>query len=118
LRQGDLEALKAYEWPGNIRELQNVIERALIGIRGGKLNFDIPSRSPAGDRPSPSEVRLLSYDEMAKLERSNVIAVLNHTRWKISGPSGAADLLGVNPATLTSRLKAMKIERPRSSDPQ
>ena len=118
LRQRDLDALKEYDWPGNIRELQNVIERALIGARGGKLAIEVPSGGPQGRAASEetkAEVSLLSYAELKKFERDNVLAVLNRAGWKIAGPRGAAEFLGVNPATLVSRLRTMGIERPRSS---
>jgi transcriptional regulator with GAF, ATPase, and Fis domain len=117
LRQGDLDALQAYDWPGNVRELQNVIERALIGAREGRLTLEVLSVAPLEEPASgPAEVeqRLLSYADLKKLERQNVLAVLDRARWRIAGPDGAAKFLGVNPATLTSRLKAMGIERPRT----
>lgn len=63
-----------------------------------------------------AETHLLTYKELKKLERANLVSVLNRTRWKISGPDGAAEFLGVRPATLTSRLKIMGIERPRLSE--
>ena len=119
IRQTDLDALLAYDWPGNIRELQNVIERALIGARKGQLALDTPKQTQQ-DPNAPSEQeepnKLLSYKELKTLERDNLQAVLNQKRWKIAGPDGAAEFLGINPATLASRLRAMKIERPRSSD--
>ncbi len=119
LRKSDLDALTHYDWPGNIRELQNVIERAIIGARGSKLTVEVPTQKhhgTASNEETQAQVRLLSDDAMKKLERDNVVAVLNHTRWKIAGPNGAADFLGVNPATLASRLRTMGIERPRSSE--
>ena len=116
LRQGDLEALTEYDWPGNVRELQNVVQRALIGARGGRLALHLPSGS--GTRTAAEEAapeRLLTDEELRRLERRNLVAVLDRARWKIAGPGGAAEFLGLHPATLTSRLKAMGIERPRSS---
>ncbi len=115
LRQADLDALQRYDWPGNVRELQNVIERALIGSKQGRLALDVPSSERAVIAASePEEQRLLSFEELKQLERNNVQAVLNRARWKIAGSGGAAEFLGVNPATLASRLKAMGIQRPRS----
>jgi len=118
LRASDIDALLAYDWPGNVRELQNVIERALIGARGGRLALQLPAgrvtrkgrSTTATDLPD-----LLTYDELRGRERANVIAVLDHFRWKIAGRGGAAEFLGVKPATLVSRLKAMGIDRPRST---
>ncbi|MFT5052577.1 MAG: transcriptional regulator with GAF, ATPase, and Fis domain [Chlamydiales bacterium] len=118
LRQVDLDALQRYDWPGNVRELQNVIERGLIGAHKGRLALDVPtSRSPVDQREPPDEAapRLLTFAGLKQLEHDNTLAVLNHTRWKLAGPGGAAELLGMHPATLTSRLRTMGIERPRSS---
>jgi len=117
LRNSDLEALAAYDWPGNVRELQNVIERSLIGADGGRLVLNLPSTSGGASGPDgmdPSRPQLLTAAQLKQLERDNMIAVLEHTRWKLAGPGGAADLLGLHPATLASRLRTMGIERPRS----
>ena len=99
-----------------MRELQNVIERALIGSRGGRLSVDLPV--PVTRREASKEVEarteLLSYAELRDREKQNVLSVLEETGWKISGPGGAAEFLGVNAATLNSRLRAMGIARPGS----
>ncbi|MFT7665481.1 MAG: transcriptional regulator with GAF, ATPase, and Fis domain, partial [Planctomycetota bacterium] len=121
LRRSDLNALLEYEWPGNIRELQNVIERALIGARDGKLALEVPTNTQTMEKsvtPEASEERVLTFSELKQLERDNLLAALNQTRWKISGENGTAKLLGVHPATLTSRLKSMGIERPRTGEDQ
>ena len=118
LRQADIDVLLQHDWPGNIRELQNVIERALISARGGRLTFGVltsPTPDQATADSGAGNERLMNYTDLNALERQNVIAVLNHTHWKIAGRDGAAEFLGLNPATLASRLKAMGIERPRSS---
>ncbi len=115
LRRQDIAMLQSYSWPGNIRELQNVIQRALIGARGGRLNLDMPS--PRGPVDSPQESpqpELLTIEQMRALERRNFAAVLDHCQWKISGSQGAAEFLGMNPGTLTSKLKALGIKRPRT----
>jgi transcriptional regulator with GAF, ATPase, and Fis domain len=115
LRQGDIAALQAYDWPGNVRELQNVIERALIQASDGKLTVLLPAApSDASGTEEASTKQLLNHDEIRELERDNFIAVLNTFRWKISGPGGAAEFLKLHPATLSSRLRSMGIERPRS----
>jgi transcriptional regulator with GAF, ATPase, and Fis domain len=118
LRRADLELLRGYDWPGNVRELQNVIERGLIGARGGRLAIQLPApRAPRAEQAT--EVgRLLTDAELRQLERDNLVAVLDSVRWKVAGPGGAAEYLGVHPATLSSRLKAMGIERPRRSRAQ
>jgi transcriptional regulator with GAF, ATPase, and Fis domain len=116
--------LQSYSWPGNIRELQNVIERAAITSRSGSLRFDSPipaaSRSRAnrgvpprpGMSDAPADREVLSYTELEELERENLLEALRRTNWKISGPGGAAELLGLKPTTVTSRIKAMGIRRP------
>jgi transcriptional regulator with GAF, ATPase, and Fis domain len=117
LRQRDLDALQKHSWPGNIRELQNVIQRALISAQNGRLALDIPTvGGPAVVDSSSvaSAPNLLTNDEMKSAERDNLVSVLNHVRWKIAGEGGAAEFLGINPATLSSRLKSLGIERPRT----
>ncbi len=117
LQRDDVDRLRAHDWPGNVRELQNVMERALISARGGKLLVLLPPALPrTGSSPSDSPTApLLNDEQMRKLEQDNLVAVLNHHRWKIAGKGGAAEFLGLHPATLTSRLKAMGVERPRTS---
>ncbi len=109
--------LQSYDWPGNVRELQNVIERAVILAKGGVLEFDLPVRhappSPPPDRgASDRESGFLTEAEMRQHERENLLAVLTAADWRIRGPGGAAELLGVKATTLQSRLRAMGIERP------
>ncbi|KPK58650.1 MAG: Fis family transcriptional regulator, partial [Gemmatimonas sp. SG8_38_2] len=116
--------LKRYHWPGNVRELQNVIERAIITSTGpGKLNLDralpdaLPDAASAhreGAAPSPAhEERVLTVTEMQDLERANIVRALEAAKWKISGSGGAAERLGLNPKTLSSRMKSLRIERPQ-----
>jgi transcriptional regulator with GAF, ATPase, and Fis domain len=107
--------LQGYDWPGNIRELRNVIERAVILARGGPLEFDVP----AGDSPpvqsgetEPADRPFFTETEMLQRERANLLIVLEKTRWKIKGPDGAAELLGLKPTTLISRLKKLGLQRP------
>ena len=89
----------------------------VVGLTtNGRLDLLMPAAptdGPASEAPSAS--RLRTVEELRQLERENFIAVLNHLRWKIAGPGGAAEFLGLHPATLASRLKAMSIERPRTS---
>ncbi len=119
LKRKHLQELASYDWPGNVRELQNVIERAIIRARTGPLRFDLPnsltpheSASVITDSPS-SERELLTDEQLKQLERENLLAVLQETGGKIYGAGGAAEFLGVHPATLTSRMKAMNVQRPR-----
>lgn len=121
LTQGNILQLQRYDWPGNIRELQNVIERAVITSVKGRLRFDLPGaekgkRIDVADAStsieSSSDPQIVTDDEMRSRERDNIIAALKRTKWKISGDDGAAELLGIKPTTLTSRMKKMGIERP------
>jgi len=114
--------LQAYNWPGNVRELQNIIERAMITSRDGHLNLDraLPESVNAAaaalgpvvaDKPTAQHVR--TARELEELERSNIIAALKAAEWRVAGEKGAAQLLGVKPTTLSSRMKALNIERKR-----
>ncbi len=118
LTQADILGLQRYDWPGNIRELQNVIERAVITAVAGRLSFDLPTdaqpKTPSSaDAPqSAEESAIITDDEMRRRERENILAALKQTKWKLSGDDGASELLGVKPTTLASRMKKMGIERP------
>jgi transcriptional regulator with GAF, ATPase, and Fis domain len=119
LSEACMSRLKAYGWPGNVRELQNVIERAVITSRDGRLNLDraLPEsgKVTATEAVSTEDTanRVRTAKEFEELERANVIAALDATSWRVSGNGGAAQLLGVKPTTLSSRMKALGIERKR-----
>jgi transcriptional regulator with GAF, ATPase, and Fis domain len=114
-----LERLRAYSWPGNVRELQNVIERAVITARDGKLNLDRALPETASEvstltvASADTAPRVRTAKELEALERANLLAALNATGWRVAGDNGAAQLLGMKPTTLSSRIKALGIERPR-----
>jgi DNA-binding NtrC family response regulator len=119
LTQAGIESLRNYDWPGNIRELRNVIERAAIFAQGGALEFDLPVRGlPVDVAPFVSghdgevETEYLTDAEMRRRERENLFAVLQKTGWKIKGVDGAAELLGLKPTTLISRIEKMGLKRP------
>jgi transcriptional regulator with GAF, ATPase, and Fis domain len=119
LTRAAVAELQDYDWPGNVRELRNVIERAVILARGGPLHFDLPvtDPAPAPASPGPSSaakagLKYLTEAEMRRRQRENVVAVLEGAGWKIKGAEGAAELLGVRPTTLLSRMKKMGIKRP------
>ena len=119
LTRAGTETLKSYDWPGNIRELRNVIERAVIFARGGVLEFDVPgSGSPVDLAPfgppddDRAEPEYLTESEMRHRERHNLFMVLQKAGWKIKGADGAAELLGVKPTTLVSRIEKMGLKRP------
>jgi transcriptional regulator with GAF, ATPase, and Fis domain len=115
LTRGDVETLERYDWPGNIRELQNVIERALIRSRGGKLKFELgearqrlpqkPTASPAPD----DAMAVLTVTEIKELERANIERALRRCNGQVYGKEGAAALLGMKPTTLWSRLRSLGI---------
>jgi len=117
LKKKHIRELEAYDWPGNVRELQNVVERAVIRARTGPLRFDLSTTATAASTfeiEAATETREpLTDQEMKQFERDNLRSVLELTGGKIYGPGGAAEYLGVHPATLSSRLKALEIERPR-----
>jgi len=99
-----MERLKQYPWPGNVRELRNLIERAMIGCDGRSLTIDLPT----GDRGSTSIPVTLE-----EVERKHIRDVLERVHWRISGKQGAAEILGLRPTTLHSRMKKLGISRPR-----
>jgi transcriptional regulator with GAF, ATPase, and Fis domain len=120
LTQADAGRLQLYEWPGNVRELQNVIERAVILSKSGRLRLDIalaglPAGGPAntlagGDAPDA----ILTDRELRERERANLMKALRRADGRIYGAGGAAELLGINPTTLASRLRALKITPPKT----
>ena len=123
LTRAAIASLQNYDWPGNIRELRNVIERAVILARGGPLHFDLPMTDSAPVQPSSKPhpgakpgLEFLTETEMLRRERDNTVAVLDKANWKIKGADGAAELLGVKPTTLLSRMKRMGLKRPKSVD--
>ena len=104
-----MRRLVAYPWPGNVRELENVLERAVILATGPTLDLESRRRAlppapptPAADLPAPS---------LEAVERRHILAVLRQTQWVIDGPRGAAQVLGLHPNTLRSRLKKLGITR-------
>jgi len=109
--------LLAYDWPGNIRELRNVIERAVIISKTRTLMLDdvFDSAHLAGDAAVSRSVlreRLLAEQTLEEVEREHIVAVLNACRWRIRGRAQAAERLGLNPSTLYSRMKKLGIRRP------
>jgi PAS domain S-box-containing protein len=113
--------LRAYRWPGNVRELENVIERAVIVARDGHLDLDRALQGTAQDilavsaapEDQAAPARILSLEEMKRLERDNLCRALEATAWRVAGEKGAARLLGMQPSTLASRMKALGLTRPR-----
>jgi formate hydrogenlyase transcriptional activator len=103
-----MEALTQYPWPGNIRELENVIERAVILSPGSVLRVpirDLHTRIAPGHNHERSQT-------LKEVERKHILTTLKETRWVLSGPRGAATRLGLNRATLYFRMKKLGIVRP------
>jgi len=106
-----IEELKRYKWPGNIRELENVIERAVIICNFDTIKIkDIkPIVSQNVDLKAPKNEKILKLEDA---EREHILKALKHTNWQIHGYKGAAELLGINPSTLRSRMKKLDITKP------
>jgi len=120
LTQAHLLQLHSYDWPGNVREMQNLIERALILAQRGPLRFDLPPAASEVLVPVPgedvdaadSEAQVLTDAELRQRERANVVAALTKSGWRIHGPGGAAELLSINPSTLVSRIRKLGLKKP------
>jgi transcriptional regulator with GAF, ATPase, and Fis domain len=115
ITQATIRQLTAHDWPGNVRELQNAVERAVILSQSGVLRFEL-AESIAIDAPlAPthplSKSALLTRDELKRQERDSIATALKQTGGKIFGPGGAAELLGMKPTTLASRIKALGLQR-------
>ncbi len=116
LTKAECSKLEAYHWPGNVRELRNVIERAVILAQGGPLHFDLPiansapmSRIVVRPTENTTAPEYYSETEMHQRERDNLLAVLKKANGRIKGQGGAAELLGVHPATFFSRMRKMGV---------
>ncbi|WP_422928960.1 sigma 54-interacting transcriptional regulator [Singulisphaera sp. PoT] len=110
LTLANVQHLQQYSWPGNIRELQHVIERSAITSTAGRLAFDLPQ----GEEPRPSSIPviessgpILTECDLRQIESDNILAALRASRGKLYGPGGAAELIGIKPTTLASRMKAL-----------
>ncbi|RCR69656.1 sigma-54-dependent transcriptional regulator [Larkinella punicea] len=106
-----IETLTAYNWPGNIRELENIIERSLISSTGRQLELGDWTGTDWRDRKNPL-ARKVTPLTLEECERNHIIAVLESTHWKVSGDHGAARILDVIPTTLESKMKKLGITRP------
>jgi formate hydrogenlyase transcriptional activator len=102
-----MEAMTKWTWPGNIRELQNYIERAVILTRGERLEIPLEELpSPRTERSSPRRSKTLNLQEV---EREAILEALRKTNGRVGGPGGAAALLGLKRTTLQSRMRILKI---------
>ena len=120
LTQANVLDLQGYDWPGNVREMQNVIERAVITSRSRALRFDLPGQRGTERPPSraavvesaETETSVIPDSEMRRRERENLLAALGKSGWKVYGPGGAGELLGIKPTTLASRIQKMGLKKP------
>jgi PAS domain S-box-containing protein len=117
LTRGQANKLRAYDWPGNVRELKNVIERAVILSRGNVLRLEASLPEAATGGPDTAAVssaapEFLTEQEMREFQKNNTIAALKQANWRVSGASGAADLLGIKPTTLADRIRTFGIRKP------
>jgi transcriptional regulator with GAF, ATPase, and Fis domain len=111
ISDADVELLSSYAWPGNIRELQNVIERAVIVSQGGPLRVDWALGRRRRSRHAV-EGSVSSKEELKIRDRENLMKAIEQCKGKIYGPDGAAAMLGMKPTTLASRIKKIKLETP------
>jgi len=100
-----MNALQTYHWPGNIRELENVLERAVINSSGPKLRLVDELRKP------PFKDSDISQKTLEAVERDYIIRVLEQTQWKVSGENSAAEILGLNRSTLRARMRKLEIRK-------
>lgn len=116
LSNRQMDMLRGHAWPGNIRELKNVIERAVILSQGMRLRLDLAM----GVSPDPDSILMqrsddsstfLTEHEFRELERQNLITALKAAEWRVWGPDGAAALLGIKPSTLSYRMNAFDIRK-------
>lgn len=113
LTLGDIRKIQSYEWPGNIRELVNVIERAVILSQGSKLRLDLPETSVTVEQGADVliEQNVHTKQQLVEIERTNIINALKLCNGKVFGDGGAAELLNIKPTTLASRIKKLAINR-------
>ena len=106
ISRDNMATLQQYTWPGNIRELRNVVERAMIVATGPRLSLTLPTPTTAATRRSA---------KLADVEKEHIRSVLETTGWRIRGTGGAADRLGLKPTTLETRLAKLGLRRPKPS---
>jgi formate hydrogenlyase transcriptional activator len=104
--QKSMNSLVNYDWPGNVRELQNVVERSVVLATGAIVQID--DSMVQSDRAA----RESSLDTLENTERNHIMRALTETHWVIHGKKGAAEILGINPSTLRSRMEKLGIKRP------
>ena len=109
IQKETLKALQDYPWPGNVRELESIIERAVILCPGPVLQ--LADKLEISSHPLTSAMRTLE-----ETERNQILKILSETRWHIEGKDGAAEILGLHPSTLRSRMNKLGIIRPKTKE--
>ena len=104
-----MQAMQSYGWPGNVRELRNLVEHAMILSRGKTLDIPVPKRAFS---------ETSAAGNLQDMERAHVTAVLEKTGWRISGPGGAAELLGLKRTTLQAKMRKLGIQRAGNAAPK
>jgi PAS domain S-box-containing protein len=104
INKKEMASLQSYSWPGNIRELRNVVEHGVIISSGNELTVRIPQKGQTGNTQRVT---------LEHIEKNHIEAILRQTGWRIKGPDGAAVILGINPATLYARMKKLGIPQQR-----
>jgi DNA-binding NtrC family response regulator len=103
--------LREYDWPGNVRELENAIERAMIEAPAdGGLEIELPDRVPVPARDAEAGDPVVTESQRKQRDLLSMLTALQRARGKVGGANGAAALLGLNPTTFRSRMKALGIE--------
>ncbi len=109
IQKGTMKALQDYPWPGNIRELESIIERAVILCPGPVLQL-------ADKLEIPSFTSSVDLKTLEEVERYQILKILSETRWRIEGNDGAAIILGLHPSTLRARMQKLGISRPETKE--
>jgi transcriptional regulator with GAF, ATPase, and Fis domain len=116
LTEVQMNLLRSHSWPGNIRELQNIVERAAILAESGVLDLSAMLAGTAATKKTSNNFddddRILTKEEFVEFEKRNIIKALKAANWKVSGKSGAAAILNMIPSTLSSRIGALGIKMP------
>ena len=107
ITQTVMNILQNYNWPGNIRELENVIERAVIISSGNKLTLSKSIFKSNGIS------KFSSFSTLEEHEKEHILKVMEKTEWRIRGENGAANILGIKPTTLESRMRKLGISKPK-----
>ena len=115
ISEADVQRMRAYAWPGNVREMQNVLERAVITASGQQVHIELPEPScpqaaTCGVVDSSAARGITTEQQRRQRDREMIVEALRESGGKVFGPGGAAEILGVKPTTLASRIKRWKIE--------